>query len=543
MNNIKIIDCTLRDGGYYNNWDFSPEIVSAYLDSISRSNIEYVELGLRSFSKPEFLGAFAYTTEDFVNSLTLPEGPIYGVMVDAKTILDSELSIESSIDELFVSAEQSKIKLVRIAAHFNEVEYSGRIVQYLKELGYIVGFNLMQAGGKSEEIIADKARQANQWGGLDVLYFADSLGNMDSSEVERIVMALRTEWEGPLGIHTHNNMGKGLDNTLAAGALGVTWLDTTITGMGRGAGNTQTESLLAVLDKNTSSYNPKPIYELVIRYFEPMQKHFGWGSNLLYFLGAQNDVHPTYIQNLLSNSHYGTDEVVGAINYLSNIEGTTSYNGTVLETALNFTTAKSDISGDTAIKGVFDGLEVVIITNAPSTTKYADAIELYIKINKPTVISINVVDSISSCLIDYYIISHNSKFLSDIEKYKELSKPVIIPKHRFNQLEMKNFDSIQVLDYGIEVTVGRFETKNTFVTIPYDNTTAYALGVLLESEPKSISAIGFDGYENNDVRQQEMNDIFIGYNRCNKSQPIISLTPTSYGIGKGSIYAPVKKSL
>lgn len=540
MKNCKILDCTLRDGGYYNNWDFEPEIVSAYLENVALSKIEYVELGLRNFAKTDFLGAFAYTTENFINSLELPEGPTYGVMVDAKTILDSQLNVKEAVNELFVHSDKSRIGLVRVAAHFKEVEHSELIVKYLKELGYIVGFNLMQAGGKDNQIISDKARTISEWNGLDVLYFADSLGNMDGAEVERIVNALRTEWSGPLGIHTHDNMNKGLENSLTAGSLGVTWLDTTITGMGRGAGNTQTESLLAILDKQDSKYNSKPIYELVIRYFESMKKTYGWGSNLLYFLGAQNDVHPTYIQNLLSNTHYGTDEIVGAIDYLSNLEGTTSYNGMVLDTALDFTGNKAGVSGDSNIKGLFDGKEVLIITNAPNTTKYAAAIELYINTVKPIVISVNIVDSIASDLIDYYVISHNSKFLSDTERYQQITKPVILPKHRFEQSELSQFDSVKTFDYGLEVKKDQFVINDTYATIPYDITTAYVLGLLLKSEIKGVTAIGLDGYENNDVRQQEMNDIFVCYSSYENSKPIKALTPTSYSIDKGSIYAPVK---
>ncbi|MGL6614637.1 aldolase catalytic domain-containing protein [Aeromonas caviae] len=271
--NFSILDCTLRDGGYYNNWDFDVEVVNQYLKSVANANIDYVELGLRNFSKPGFLGAFAYTTEAFLNSIELPDGPTYGVMVDAKTILESGRSVEDAIDKLFVPAHQSKIKLVRIAAHFNEIDHSGPIVLYLKKLGYIVGLNLMQAGGKDNDLIASKASLITSWDGVDVLYFADSLGNMDGDEVKRIINVLRMHWIGPIGIHTHNNMGKGLDNTLTAINAGAAWVDTTVTGMGRGAGNTQTESLLACIDKNNSKYNPKPIYELVIRYFERMQKN------------------------------------------------------------------------------------------------------------------------------------------------------------------------------------------------------------------------------------------------------------------------------
>ena len=538
MYNCKILDCTLRDGGYYNNWDFSPELVNAYLKNIALSNIEFVEIGLRNFSKPYFLGAFAYTTEDFINSLELPYGPTYGVMVDANTILNSKLSVEDAIDALFVPSSASKIDLVRVAAQFSEVEESGPIVKHLKKLGYIVGYNLMQSGGKSSEVIADKARQATEWGVLDVLYFADSLGNMDEPEVERIIDALRREWSGSLGIHTHNNMGKGLDNTLIASNAGVNWLDATITGMGRGAGNTQTETLLAILDAQDSKYNSKPVYELVIRHFETMKKDYGWGSNLLYFLAAQNDVHPTYIQNLLSNTHYGTEEIIGAIDYLSKLEGTTSYNGAVLNSALSFNSGGNDVSGTLAANSLLNDKNVLIITNGPSTQKYSNAIELYIRTHNPIVISINITEAISPALIDYYVISHNSKFLADASRYVELNKPIILPKHRFSAHELELISNCDILDYGLEVQTGLLSSNKTHAIIPFDITTAYVLAILLESEPRTIKSVGFDGYERNDPRQQEMISILDIYNKVKSSQAVTSLTPTTYPMNKGSIYAP-----
>ncbi len=535
---MEILDCTLRDGGYYNNWDFDSEVVDAYLESIAKSKIEYVELGLRNFPKPGFLGAFAYTTENYLNAMALPEGPAYGVMVDAKTILESSLSVEEAINILFVPAGKSKISLVRIAAHFSEVDSCADIAKGLKSLGYIVGYNLMQAAGKTDAVISDKAKQVAEWGVVDVLYFADSLGNMDAKEVSRIVKALRQEWDGVLGIHTHNNMGKGLDNTIAAYEAGVTWLDATVTGMGRGAGNTQTENLLAVLDKQGSKYNAKSIYELVIRYFEPMQKAYGWGSNLLYFLGAQNHIHPTYIQNLLSNTHYGTDEVVGAIDYLSNLEGTTSYNGAVLESALSFTDDKPAVSGTSRLKNMFNQKKVLLLTNGPSTKKYSAAIELYIERVKPVVISLNIVSSISEELIDFYCISHNSKFLSDGPKYAQLNKPIMLPKHRFTSTELLAIECCEIIDYGLIVSRGEFSIADTYSVIPFDITIAYILSILLNSRVESISAVGLDGYEHSDIRQQEMIETLNLYNKCEMAKDIYSLTPTSYPIGKGSIYAP-----
>jgi len=532
---MKILDCTLRDGGYYNNWDFCPNVVVNYLNSMASAGIDYVELGLRNFPKDGFLGAFAYTTEEYLNSIDLPKGPVYGVMVDAKTILTSGLNVKDSIDDLFVPSVESKIGLIRIAAHFCEVEQSAEIVQYLKQLGYKVGYNLMQAGGKPCDVISSKALMAKEWGALDVLYFADSLGNMDSNELKRIVKALKIHWTGELGIHTHNNMGKGLDNTLTAYEQGVTWLDVTVTGMGRGAGNTQTESLLASLSNEFSAYNPSPIYDLVIRHFESMQRECGWGSNLLYFLGAQNNVHPTYIQNLLSDSHYGTEEIIGAIEYLSKIEGASSYKGDVFDNAINSRTSSTPVSGSGQLKGCFDGREVLIVASGPNLEKYLSEIKAYIQERKPIVLAINAINSLDGELIDYYCISHNSKFLSQNSSYKEFGKVFILPKHRFSEREINEFEGVNVIDFGLVVNDGQLSAQETFATIPYDLTAAYALCIAQNAGAKEISLVGFDGYEKGDKRQEEMVDVFTLFN---SKVTVTSLTPSTYPVKQGSIYAP-----
>lgn len=536
---MRILDCTLRDGGYYNGWDFSPEIVESYLDSMAKANIDYVELGLRSFPKSGFYGSFAYTTESFVNRLHLPVGPTYGVMIDAATILNSRFNVKDAIDFLFPKEKESKISLVRIAAHFHEVEQSGLIVKALKDKGYIIGLNLMQASGKPCSEISLKAKLVNTWG-LNVLYFADSIGNMDAKEVTRIVKALRVHWNGDLGIHTHNNMSKALDNTLVANKLGVTWLDSTVTGMGRGAGNAQTEYLLAVLSQTNERYNPAPIYEIVIRYFEKMQKNYRWGGNLLYFLGAQNDVHPTYIQNLLSDTHYGTDEIVGAIEYLSKIDGTSSYNDDILLSALSFNNTANPITGSNELKNIFSNREVLIVGNGPSLKWHKLEIEAYIEERKPIVLAVNINNTLSEVLIDYYCVSHNSKFLSESNVYIELNKPIILPSHLFSNQQLEAISKKGTLhNYGLKVIKNEFNVSDTFCVVPYEVTAAYALALASHTNASSISLVGFDGYERGDSRQNEMLEIIDLFKKIAPLKTLISLTPTSYPVEKSSIYAPV----
>ncbi|GAA6172164.1 aldolase catalytic domain-containing protein [Colwellia sp. KU-HH00111] len=536
---FKILDCTLRDGGYYNHWDFSPAVVQAYIQAMVAAKIDYVELGLRNFAQPGFRGAFAYTSEDFLNRLELPEGPTYGVMVDAKTILSSPLSVEDAIDSLFVNSSKSKIGLVRVAAHFHEVEHSGAIIEALKEKGYMVGYNLMQAGGKSSELIAKMANIAQTWHGLDVLYFADSLGNMDGDEVKRIVAALREHWHGELGIHTHNNMAKALDNCLTARSVGVKWLDSTITGMGRGAGNAQTENLLAVVSQENDKYSATPVYELAIRYFEGMQKKCGWGSNLLYFLGAQHNLHPTYIQNLLADSHFGTDEVIGAIDYLSQQDNKSSYSGDVYRAALSFSGENKQLSGSTDLCALALQQEVLIIANGPGLHQYLADVIAYIEKKKPIVIAINVIAELGD-YVNYYCLSHNNKFLSESESYNTLIKPVILPKHRFSQVELALFsEECQLIDYGLEVRTGQFTASDKSCVVPFDITVAYAFSVAEIMKANNVTLVGFNGYESHDTRQLEMLETINLMHNFKITDDLVALTPTTYPLTQGSIYAPV----
>ena len=129
--NIKILDCTLRDGGYYNNWDFSFELVEAYLKAVALGGIDYVELGFRDFPKNFYCGPFAYTTKRLLNRLSLPSGPEYGVMINASSFIAESGNIRDNVDRLFCDKEASKLSLVRIACHFHEVKVGAEIASSL----------------------------------------------------------------------------------------------------------------------------------------------------------------------------------------------------------------------------------------------------------------------------------------------------------------------------------------------------------------------------------------------------------------------------
>ena len=234
---INVLDCTLRDGGYYNYWNFNPLLVSNYLNCISKSKIKYVEIGFRFENVKSFYGPFSTSKDSFLESLDLPNTLIYGVMINAKDFFNKHQLLKKR----FAESRNSKISLVRVAVNFDDFNKCQEICDNIKSKGYIVGLNLMQSHNKKEKKYAEVAKKINKWKTVDMLYFADSLGCMNSEEIKIISKKLRENWDGPLGIHAHNNKGLALTNTLEAIRNGVTWCDSTITGMGRGAGNVETE--------------------------------------------------------------------------------------------------------------------------------------------------------------------------------------------------------------------------------------------------------------------------------------------------------------
>ena len=160
---LNILDCTLRDGGYYNNWNFHSDLVDGYLRAMEECSVSYVELGFRFNSSDESFGPFGSTTEDFLNSLDLPSSLKYALMINGKEFLKSnEEALTKLVTKTFVPADESKITLIRVAINFDTALETKLLVKSLKELGYEVGLNLMQSSGKSESEYIEISREIQQ---------------------------------------------------------------------------------------------------------------------------------------------------------------------------------------------------------------------------------------------------------------------------------------------------------------------------------------------------------------------------------------------
>jgi len=533
---LTILDCTLRDGGYYNNWDFDPVLVESYLASVAAAGVQVVEIGLRFTPKDKFLGPFAYSTDEMISSLPLPANITIGVMINASDILGFDGTQEAAIDSLFNVASGSPVDIVRIAAHFKEADQCGPMVSRLKALGYEIGFNLMQSAGREDEELTRLAKVVTGWGDVDILYFADSLGNMSQQEVRRIVAALKLGWDGEFGIHTHDNMGEALGNCRAAMEAGVTWLDGTIQGMGRGAGNVATENLLLeITQSGKGNFQPDALFRLAVDEFGPLRDRYCWGSNLFYRLSGHYGVHPTYVQQMLGHDRYATEEIVAAIKTLGQ-SGGQSFSGISLRNAV--AERYCDARGRWSANGFFEGETVLLMANTPESNRHRNGLIRFIARRKPIVISLNYSDLIPADLISAYACCHPTRLVTLPDDFANLGKPLIAPMAAISETQKSKLAGIEVLDYGMAVKDATMEVSGTGCTVPDPLVAAYSLCLMAAGGAKHVLLAGFDGYSADDPRHHEMVQVFELLAKIAPDLELTAILPTSYALHQTSIYSP-----
>lgn len=534
---LKILDCTFRDGGYYNDWDFTPGLVEKYLNAVENAKIDYVEVGFRFDLVKKYAGPFAYSTDKYLSQLNLPKNAVVGVMVNAKEIINLYEKNICRADSIFANASESPVDLIRIAAHFSEISACGQIVKDLKAKGYRVGFNLMQTVGKTNEEIKNAATTVNSWNAVEVLYFADSLGNLYPKDIKDIVTSLRAGWEGEIGIHAHDNKGFALINTLTAIDAGVTWLDGTMMGMGRGAGNTKTEHLLMEINLllGEEKYKPESLASLVLDDFTELKREYKWGSNLLYYTAACHSIHPTYIQELLGIDYKNSQQLINGVNTLKKISST-SYDNKIFENLLLEPSIQT--KGTCSAKSVIENQNVLILASGPGSQNHSGALMDFIKSTKPFVISLNADSPLPEEYISAYATCHPARVFSDWNKYQQIKKPIILPMGAIESELAAQAGSLNTIDYGVKIDSSRFEPKDNMTTIPSLLVAPYVFSFAAAGGAKTIFLAGFDGFPASDPRQNEMIRIIEAYHLAGINAKLVSLTPTSYPVEHSSVYAP-----
>lgn len=525
MNNkFILLDCTLRDGGYYNNWDFNEINIQKYLNLINQTSIKFVELGFRFSEKIKLKGKTAYTEEKLINNLNIPKNISIGVMINASDLIGNRKSPLKICKKLLPNIKKSKIKFVRFACHYEEVFLLSNCLQWLKKNKIKVFVNIMQISEIKQKQIRNICKFLNRKS--DVLYLADSLGSLTVNQVKKIVQTFKRYWKLDIGIHAHNNLNLALKNSILANKLGVIWIDSTITGMGRGPGNTTTEKIIKEkfgLNKFRSFTSSS-----TFKYFRKLKREYKWGANVYYELAAKKKIHPTYIQKILSDRRYQKSDYKKIIDNLGRI-GSKKYNPYKLINSAYFLDKKP--VGKWKPINEIENKNVLIVGAGESVRKQKLKIEKYILKENLYVICLNSSGFINEKLINLRAVCHPIRMISDAIFHRRHKTKIALPysmlKNNIRKSLKLNFSKI--FDYGLSInSIKNILVKDKYCFLPIPLALGYSLSIAISGKAKSITFAGFDGYKISDSNQDETEQIFKEFLNLYKNYKFISLTKSKY---------------
>lgn len=282
---IKVMDCTVRDGGLMNKWQFSDEFVKGVYDACVEAGIDYMEIGYLSSEK-------AFDRKVYGPWKFCADADLRRIMGDNNTHLKISAMADIGRIELtdIPQASDSLIDMIRVACYVHQVDKAIELAHHCMDKGYETTINLM-AVSKVNEVELDEALQDIAKSRVPVFYAVDSFGSMYVESVQKLVHKYQIALPGKeIGIHAHNNMQLAMSNTVTALMEGCTMLDATLLGLGRGAGNCPIEILIAFL-KNPK-YRLLPLVKAIQDHVHPLQGQIDWGYHIPYLItGAMNE-HP-----------------------------------------------------------------------------------------------------------------------------------------------------------------------------------------------------------------------------------------------------------
>ena len=284
---IKVFDCTIRDGGLVNNFHFTDDFVKAHYETCVAAGIDYMEIGKNNsptiMSEEEF-GPWNFCKEEDIRRIVGNN--------DTKMKIAVMSDIGRTVNEELLPAEDSVVDMIRIATYIHQIPAAIELVEEAHAKGYETTINIM-AISKSFDDELDEVLEAVAKSSVDVIYIADSFGSFYPEQINKLTekyLKVAQANGKQVGIHAHNNLQLAYANTIEALTYGTSFLDVTISGLGRGAGNCPMELLIGFL-KNPK-YKLMPVLKFIEEFIIPLEKELDWGYSIPYMLTGQLNEHP-----------------------------------------------------------------------------------------------------------------------------------------------------------------------------------------------------------------------------------------------------------
>ena len=508
---MKILDCTLRDGGYYTNWDFSSEISEVYFRTFNCLPVEYLEVGYRSGPQKGYLGAYFYCPISLLKHIRTYSNKKIVIIINEKDVKINE--VKSLLEPC-----TGLIDMVRMAIDPFHIERALLLAEEVKKMGFEVGFNVMyMSKWKHQPEFIKSIKNVN--GLADYFYMVDSYGGVFPNDVKEAYELVNSECNVKIGFHGHNNLELALINSLTAMQCGAEMIDSTVSGMGRGAGNLKTELLLTVLNSTEGlNVNFNALSE-VVDSFEDLQKQYGWGTNLPYMVSGGNSLPQKDVMDWVSKGYFSFNSIIRALQ--------------------NQKEGKKDNYQLEKFKPQKSYKNVLVVGGGPSPLQHKDGVLEFLN---------GFNDDI--CII--HASSKNARIFDELNKIPQFFCLVGSEGHRLEAVfpSHTDFKGICILPpfprkmgtyIPSSVINSSFELEQSSIDYLHNDThTVLAMQTAIELNAKRVFIIGYDGYPKETISSKE-HELFIEnqniFNSLKGKLNIISLVPSTYEIESSSVYS------
>ena len=523
---IQIIDCTFRDGGYYNNWHFNKNLVNKYFREIVKSKITNIEVGFRLPIKNKIdqkFGLHRFTPDYFLKKLKVPKNINLGLMVNLSSMLKNN-TIDNSTCNNFFYEKFPRYNFVRLAVHIHEIHHLSKVVNFLKKKKIKVFVNLMQVSEIKKKDIRIICKKFNNLK-FDCLYVADSLGNLSLKDSEMISKNFRKYFKGDLGIHAHDNLKLALKNSMVFLKNKFSWVDSTIVGMGRGPGNTKTEELVKKLKYGILSRN-------LVEEFMFLKDRYRWGTNLYYRFSGTNSIHPTYVQELLSIKRRHTKKkLLEILSFLSKNKSK-KYDPLLINKIDNSKISYGNFLDLINLKKNISNKNVIIFGPNKGSAAHINKLNSIIEKKNFFTIVTNSNLYIDPNLASIVCASHPRRFITDCNFHLKNNNDLVLPANKdslsiLTKIKNKNIKK-RIFKFNLTLNEKKIKVLTRECILPKPLVIGYSIALAITLGFKKIYLYGFEEYKKEDVFYDESDKVLSMLKKQFKKIKIYSLLNAYY---------------
>ena len=478
MHSISVLDCTLRDGGYINDFRFGRKVINEIIDGLSKASIDIIECGfLRSGCVDE--DQTLYDSVEAIKKVIGEKSPnaLYVAMIQVGAI---------GIDDI-QDRDCDSIDGIRLTFHENEISDAIDFGRKLIDKGYKLFMQPVGTTSYDDQTLIDLVYKINMLKPF-AFYMVDTLGKMYKNDLLHMFYLIDHNLDDriTLGFHSHNNLQMSFANAQELTQINTKRnliIDASVLGMGRGAGNLNTELLVQYLNVNQGlKYDVFRIMNIMDLYIKPLMKKYSWGYDAAYYLAAITECHPNYASFLLNMQTLQIRDIGTILNGLSRDKRSIFDKEYIKEEYMKYMDNYVDDT-DTCkmIKASIASRKILLLAPGKSFRSQIKSVNELKNTNEYYVVSINFVPK---------DIEIDTVFISNTKRFQNTNN--LLNDQRFNVVVTSNIKN-DIADFWI-VNYSSYLNEDTSIL---DNAGLMCINLLLHIGAREFVLAGFDGFSAN----------------------------------------------